>query len=510
MKKLTKVLTAVLLVAVAVTAFAIFGTLAAEEPTYGTTLYDMDSLTAINNQKNWNGIIDVKYDDVDGQRIWTFSHDMTTQADPGSKFITAGGLGSDTMRIRDVSDEKKKNVDYFVIDLDIATDSELFDNLNLNSYLYNAAGTRVGTGTAARNPQFKRDANGRPYVNISRSNQSVYHPDDKGNKWVNITLVYDFHTKDDGSITNACYVYFDGIYAGQVDAFISAALYIGNPRIEAEFSTFNLQSVSLANFTFTSFEAGYAGPLTQGALANADVNLADLADLKYTQENCPENPEGYDARPVIATIAHTADGVTTETEVRDAKDLKHLVEGDVVTVRRSFSAPEIYGIVTRGNVTWLDYKGVNIKAPAEGQTPAVTIPTIYAAKADSDWVIINSGSIYSEGNAAGSLAAGDDLFHSGLHSSRECWIVLLNDVVSHGANAGRKTPRYGFHYDLNGYTLTLMNDFSYIEAQDSYSDVTIDFKNGTLNFGRPDDPSTPDVNEAYTPNNITLDRKSVG
>ena len=254
MRKLTKVLTVVLLVAVAVTAFALFGTLAAEEPTYGTVLYDMDKMTAFEGQANWKNLIDLKYEDVDGQRIWTFTHDNTKHSAPGDKYLTLAGLGKSYVRIRDVSDTEKKNVDYFVIDFDIATDSELFDNLYLNSYLYNASGSRVGTSNAARNPQFKRDANGRVYVNISKSNQSVYHPDDQGNKWVNITLVYDFHTNDDGSITNACYVYFDGIYAGQVDAFNSGVAYIGNPRVQTDLTTFGQQSVSLANFTFKTFD----------------------------------------------------------------------------------------------------------------------------------------------------------------------------------------------------------------------------------------------------------------
>ena len=504
MKKTTKLVTAALILAIAVSIFAAVGAFAATDVTYGTVLYSMEK-NGVNKSSNFDKYLTMSEEEVNGTAITTMSYDSTMDAS-AEVYWSPTGFGKSTTIIRDIDDTNKKNTDYLVLDFDIATDSELFDNFNVNNYLYSttsgAKADRVGTSNNSRNPNFKRGANGRIYLEVnstSKTYSTITHPDDKGNKWVNVTLIYDFHTAEDGTVTNKAYAYFDGIFAGEIACITSAAKMISTPRLTiSQNPSFDEHSVSFANFTFVKFDAGYAGPLTEaGALGNSEINLADLADLKYTQENCPETPDDYDVRPVIATISRTTDGVTEKTDVRDPSELKHLVEGDVVTVRRSFTTSEPYaGIVTRGEVTWLDYKGVNIVSPEEGQTAKVTIPKLYVADAASDWVIIYDSVLQVQGTAAEITGVGNDRMQSELHASRNCHLVLLGDVITYGN--GKKAPRYGYNFDLNGYTLTFLNTASYIEAQDAYSNTKITFRNGTLSYGREDDPTTPE-NEYYAP-----------
>lgn len=603
MKRMTRALILVLVLAMVVSAFALVGAFAAEE-TYGTTLVDMDSKTSLG--KDLSAAYDAGYKDVNGQRIWTFSYDKAKHT-KYDEFWALGGTGKSNLTVRDIAATSSaaavtKNTDYWVVDFDIATDSELFDEISFNCYLYSSAGKRVGSGQNGKTyPAFFRDADGRICVGNGNGSNKVYNTNPVINEWTNVTLIYDFHVKDDGSIANDAYVYYDGVYAGKITSFVSTTAHIDSIRVESVRSTFPNQSVKFANFTTTKFgttETRYNGPMSEaGALGNPDVKLSDLKDLKYTQEDCPGNSAGYDARPVIATVVSTVDGVEQERKIRDAADFGKLNSGDVVTVRRSFAVSEneiefdssviwqdyngvsIFApqegetpavsidrgiatitktdgdsttyvfvgslsglkhleegmavtvhksftsdapgnaLVTRGNVTWLDANGVNIITPAEGETPAVTIPSIFAAKADSDWVVMIKRAteniplrINGEGKAEDIYVSGktvsDPLFDA-FHASAEInYVVLFDDVTIHGRGTHKSVRYGGLKFDLNGHTLTIAitGGRTYIKPQTGATSYNTEnyFKNGTLNFGRLDDPTTPDVNEAIACNGTLM------
>ena len=449
MRKLTKALAAVLLLAVIVSVMAVlpsFTVSAAGESEEIKTLYDMDSKSSISfsgKMTNAAGeaVPSMTNATVDGQKMWTidmlntktgealgsnsayfnvtFSQKVYTQDDSGY------ASGSHQKR-----DGGAKNTDYLVVDFDVDTASNILERIYLNMRGYtDGTATTTGSTSGSQYPEFCRAADGSFYVaNANESNKCypTYQP--KGD-WMNVTLVYDFSSFD----ASYCYVYFDGVYSGTIRSLGSGTAYIAWFRLTIDHgsaATTDNQQTRIANFTVKGFPANYSGPLAQAtAVDGRSAYLGDLADMAYCLEDTPGVDYENDSYSYDGVIASIKRGDAAPIPVKDYYDLSgDLEDGDIVTVYRNIKSPIV--IKDGQNITWVDENGT----PLSEDAALWDMPTIVKANADSDWIVTNpsTGAIIDQGKASDITASRTDLNGDGAYTTlykAEDGTYYLSDAV---------------------------------------------------------------------------------
>ena len=229
-----------------------------------------------------------------------------------------------------------KNTDYFVIDFDLGSKSgSLIDGIVFQSH-YAQNGT---TKFAQSNPVLNGTDTSSFYISVEGQSACHVQPVKVPGEWINVTIVYDVSSFDEetgDAVTKdwKTWVYIDGVLCGELPPIPQTAVSLYRTRIRTLAGVANgLDSSSMfANFTYKTFERGYAGPMTEsGILGSTGINLADIPDLAYTQENTPREDN-----KLIATIERA--GVEKPIEVYQMSELDaSLKAGDVVTLYRTIS-----------------------------------------------------------------------------------------------------------------------------------------------------------------------------
>ena len=201
MKKLSKALSLILLLALIVSVFAVLPAFAADEAEAsfvpGTVIRDWDEKTPGRMAGDTPGTMTKKTIESTGQVYWQLATNET-YANPSSNYYALynasgsyNGWG-DSVIIQDYG-TKTKNTDFLVFDFDISTDTVLLDDL----YFHMRWKTSSGANNQGNNyPEF----DGKDFTEFSVDTSKVAYnasvPFDSTNKWRNVTIVYDFRTID--------------------------------------------------------------------------------------------------------------------------------------------------------------------------------------------------------------------------------------------------------------------------------------------------------------------------
>ena len=335
MKRFSKILSAVLLLAIALSAFGVFSVFAEDtgsnEAAYGTFIKDPDSAigSVAGSKVGQPSIVERK--DVNGKTYYTIGFNGV---DPGEGDYVAvnfatGKTAENGIRVGNYEfadgSTVKKNTDYMVVDFDMSTDTTYIDGLYFHTAFYND----VYTHAKRYQPKplyFDLDGEDNESfsigVNSDASAAYAYAPYAE-DVWQHVTFVYDF--RDTSSVS--VHFYINGIYSGSKTGIdISAALSLYFFRISTPKQAINGASTNIANFSVKRFEVGYEGPFTADrALAHRGTTLDQLPDLAYCLEDAPVS-----IKSKLADVAR-ADG--TSFTAYNVSDLDaNLENGDVVTL----------------------------------------------------------------------------------------------------------------------------------------------------------------------------------
>ena len=360
MNKLNKALVLVLLLALVIAAFGVFSSFAAESEADGPTVYyDMSGGIGTTDKKT--AFVETKKTSDNGVPYRTYTFKTSTavggtydtqvfpQFQPTTHCIADGG-------------DRKDNIDYLVIDLDIGTDTNAFEKIRIQTLFYQRT-AEGGRGSSKQNDHIlvNGDAGSDIFFNTSNSSKAYYV--DTETEWQHITLIYNTTT----NLAGKGYLYVNGEFVFAFNGYKAGANHLESIRILPGLGTADMvnESMSLANFTVKAFPKGYTGELAQdfANIGNKEYSLSDFSDLAYAMENLPENKvaeiirEGED--PIKVTSFAQIDGAL----------LKH---GDTVQlyrdITRAISVPEnVTFITTAGNVTYSMVDAV--VDPSLGHTP---------------------------------------------------------------------------------------------------------------------------------------------
>lgn len=498
MKKFTKLFASLILVALLVSALAVFGAFAEEaaapEPEV-KTYFDSNNASLTTSNKV-NGVPVIPKTEENGVSIWNYSFpNVPAGANPATNNHVSIFEGKNDIRIRDdaaVSGGRAggaKNTDYIVVDFDVATDTEFLDLVLFNFRLY-GSGATTSLGSTSTHPAIGKDADGRIYVSNANGKNKRYPVFDSDEKWTNITFVYDFHIykNDEGvdTVSNTCYAYIDGYYVGTIGSLHANTSIVYFMRAQANSAlTADNASTMFANFTVKTFGAGYAGPMTK--LLGNSSSILQAPDLAYCFENTLSTPDGFEWHGKLADIKRGEEIIP----VYNADDLHgDLLDGDVVTVyddlakyKSAYAVKMVYDEAAAAdraaNVVWQDANGVTLGEEGSLFAP----PTVIGVPSAADWVIIKSGAVAASGknNSLASKASGSWVVYDPLYAARSTQksgeVLFFADYVFYGpgksttvaegdttfsdagvtpTSADSKTSRHASDvvYDLNGYTMT--------------------------------------------------------
>ena len=172
MNKLNKALVLMLLLALVIAAFGVFSSFAAESEADGPTVYyDMSGGIGTTDKKSFvetkktsdNGVSYRTYTFKTSPAVGgTYDTQVFPQFQPTPLCIADGG-------------DRKDNIDYLVIDLDIGTDTNAFEKIRIQTLFYQRT-TEGGRGSSKQNDHIlvNGDAGSDIFFNTSNSSKAYY------------------------------------------------------------------------------------------------------------------------------------------------------------------------------------------------------------------------------------------------------------------------------------------------------------------------------------------------
>ena len=436
MKRFSKILSAVLLLAIALSAFGVFSVFAedtaSDEAAYGTFIKDPDSaIGSVSGSKVGQPSI-VERKDVNGKTYYTIGFNGV---DPGegdyvSVNFATGKTAENGIRVGNYEfadgSTVEKNTDYMVVDFDISTDTTYIDGLYFHTAFYND----VYTHAKRYQPKplyFDLDGEDNESFSIGLNSDAsaayAYAPYAE-DVWQHVTFVYDF--RDTSSVS--VHFYINGIYSGSKTGInISSALTLYFFRITTPVQTLDSASTNIANFSVKRFEAGYDGPLTgDRVLANIGSTLNQIPDLAYCLESAPETEAAK-----LADVVK-ADG-TSFTAYKTSDLNARLASGDKVTLYRNLTSAVI--VPAGADITW------EVGTCAEPVLVEVDFGAVDAVVTDR-----KTGELIATATAADFATVLKN------NLSKNIVATLLKDVVADVPSSNAITGN--LKIDLNGHKLT--------------------------------------------------------
>ncbi|MBR7117451.1 MAG: hypothetical protein IKC87_07080 [Clostridia bacterium] len=493
MKRVNKIISFTLLLAMLLSTFAMLNVFAVDGGTVvgPKTLYDQNATSPIvkntpadmtlTQLTSANG---VKYYSAAFKDGWSvekggYTKEPFIQLNPGVHYLMDGWRDGYTSAGTD-------DTDYLVIDFDLSTDTNQFDQLYFQTLFYygkpeaQADGSLKGKRTSAQSGHYVLwgDSGEDSYFTASTDKNTKLPIDvQSGDEWAHITMVVDA-TSD---TNRKMYLYYNGQFISSRVCMTNDAVYLESVRIGLGTTgvapDLDNETFSFANATIKAFPKGYSGELAEekGNLGSAQYPLSSFGDLGYCLDNLPEN-----------TVAKVTHADATETLVTRISDLDgNLKAGDTVTLYRDIARK----IVVPG------------KTEGDSALPAVTFdlnghsmvaPLALADYDELDWIIRNGdgelvsyasdgATIYAKGAqtyADGKLSA-DSLFAfltaafpKGIADGKTYKVTFLKDT-SIKYTASLNHGKSHVTYDLNGKTLNILSGSKVFQTSDSTSRVVV-------------------------------------
>lgn len=465
MKRFSKILALVLVLAALISAFAIFSAFAEDSTAERTTRYNLDAVTSaptIKNNSSAGATLEKVTGTYENDVWWKFTNSAT-----GDQYFGAT-TGSFIVASSD------KNTNYMVIDFDMSTDTTLPTTLRFQMIYKNSSNTNTDNGLldlsiTSKNGYFTVT----DYTKLGTSYTSV-DPIDSIRSWHDVTFVFDYSDIDETTLSLKSityYIYIDGVLCGSSKVTQGISTNVNEAVAPANIlKAYNCRvrcnggSVNLANLTLSTFDEN----CEIANLGAEDDTLADHSELAYCLEGKPTT---------IATISR-ADETITCSSVEDIQ--KNIQLGDTVKVYRSIDdaifVPDNNDGATTLGVTFVDYNGTTI-----GSTSAlVTIAALTELDANTDWAVIDSSNSVTLGNTASDTSGSNDALFDAIASkisSSSLKVVLFDDVAVY--YTARILPANDLTVDLNGHKISFNFTADHLFGG---RDTCITFLNGEIYF----------------------------
>ena len=462
MKRLSKILSAVLLLAIALSAFGVFSVFASDETALAPkVIYDMDSkesLAFINKTTTAEGLTSPnvsKKTDASGT-YWLIETNVKTGETIGNgsgAYIQMSPTS--TVVLKDHDTKGKKNTDFMVIDLDVATDSEFIEYLQFHMrYANNTLSDKNPNGATSQDGNGYPQIYGNSYETLraaQKTNFTGYPVTELENTWVNVSFVYDFRGQEQSGWK--CYAYIDGYYVGTLKSATKADSYWYQwlrLSVPAKASS-DYQSTKVRNLTYTAYPVGWNGDLADGLLGKLGVNAADINDLAYTLEGANAKPNA-----LLATVKRGDELIS----IYDFSNLDaNFADGDVVTLYRDVATPLL---VNAKDVTILD-NGFDY--------------TLVDTTAITDWSAVKY--VVLDYMTRAIKSSGDATAFASLGLTNGTVVVLLDDLSYTASGVAMYSKKVVF--DLNGHQMNLASTKRMFNSQYDGNGV-LRFVNGKLVF----------------------------
>lgn len=493
MKRLSKILSALLLIALALSAFGVFSVFAADATALTpTVIYDMDSkaslafankATVTRDGEKVTSPSATKKTDANGETYWL----LETNVAEGAKIGNGSGAyiqmtPSSNPVIMSGGTKGDKNTDFMVIDFDVATDSEFIDYLQFHMRYGNAKGA-TSQDKANGYPQVRGNGYDDLYFSMSTNTEYTTYPTvEPSNKWVNVTYVYDFRGETQADWK--CYAYVDGYFVGEMattatDSYYYMWLRFSLPKTALE----NYGETKIRNLTYTAYPIGWDGDLANTALGKAGVSAYDIDDLAYTFDgtNSARNS-------LIASVMR--DGV--KTNIYKFSDLDaNFVDGDVVTLYRDIGTPIL---VNANNVTFkdngYDYSLVDTSKVDFSTAKYVVLNRVTRVISSSGDATAFANLNMKNSKGTGTVGDGDI-------------VVMLDSLTrtySPSSTGDDINENYHITFDINGHELTLASTKRAFNT--AASGVVLRFTNGDLVYAGATDLTMPSANSSVVFENV--------
>ncbi len=470
MKKFSKVLAMVLLLAMLLSLFGIFSAFAADTTLTPTVVIDMDKASkhTISNNKTSTSSTGplslVKATDENGEVYWTFAWDSSISTSTSAGAYIEMSPTSDVV-VKSGGTKGAKNTDFMVIDVDVSSVvGREFLDLKFHMRYGNSAGST------------SQDTNGYPWIASSTgsldtiySHMSAATGSDKyhvapivqnDNEWVNFTYVYDFRGED--SSAWQCYAYIDGYYAATFSATKADAYYLKWLRFsppDQKAVVTDSPAAKIRNLTYTTFPTGWDGELTKSMIGN-NVPLWEIDELAYCFEGTNAKRATDNA---IATVQRA--GAEQAEPIYSFEDLNgNIFAGDTVTILSDIVCPILAACPTT------DFTVVNGK-DGNGSFKYEFVDTSSITDwSDLAFIVLNT-------DTRAYVKSGDEAALTAHDFTTNETIYLLKDV-----NYAPSTKSLGSKrvvLDLNGFTATIANSGRNFD-DDLAKGYFLRFQNGTL------------------------------
>ena len=347
MKKFSKLIALLLLLAVVVSVFAVLPAFAADEAADAgiQTIFDLENgiggsvLNDGDSNDKVTSAVARSHTDKNGVTYYTvsFSEGKSVvgqaqvqpffQASPTKVYFKDGAGSTADSTVTDT-------VDYIVIDLDVGTDTNPLGMIQFQNrfyhYGYNSDNKWTEMSSQYDHPRMFGDVGEDVYFDGTKTSTKRYPAMQSSTEWAHITMIVDV---SDGDGFRNAYLYYNGQYVATYVNMLADATFLYQIRLmigDKSAPDYNNESFSFANYTIKAFEKGYDGDLATyyNKVGNANYPLSYFSDLAYCLEDLPEN--------TVATITRAnAEGVEETTAVTSFDDLDaNLETGDKVTLYR--------------------------------------------------------------------------------------------------------------------------------------------------------------------------------
>ncbi len=474
MRKFGKIIALTILLATVLSLFAGFGVFAAEAGAaapknlfsqVGGGKFSIANAPATMAQTSKTATNGVPYTTFSYKDGWTvdkggYTKEPYIQFAPATHYLKDGYQASAAAPGTD-------DTDYLVIDLDISTDTNQFDQLYFQTLFYYgkfSSGSTTATRTSAQSGHYVLfgDAGEEAYFTASTAASTKIPINvQSDDEWAHITMVVDA-TAD---TNRTMHLYYNGQFISSRVCMTSNAVYLESVRISLGTAgvapDIDNESVSLANVTVKSFPKGYTGELAEekANLGSELYPLSSFSDLGYCLEKLPEN--------TIAEITHADETVTAVTKISDLDG--NLVAGDSVKLYRDIARKIVVpGKTVDGELV----SAVNFEL--NGHT--MVDPLLLENYGELDWIVRNEkGELYSYTDADtsevvygmgaqvytdGKLTTDNldafikKMFPSGITGNKTVKFTFLKDTTVK-YTAALRHGQSNVTYDLNKQTLTL-------------------------------------------------------